>query len=86
MKNPILKAYETDGEQLQKNIANELNKNTHFSESSDRFCQEILKWKKRAKEKEEEKESLEQLNSGMQQILKDRVSQILSVVADHLFA
>lgn len=40
--------------------------------------QEIARWKKRAQEKEEEKERLE-LNAGMEQVLKENLSQLMSM-------
>lgn len=81
---PILKAPEKDGEQLQKTTTNDLNGNTHSPASPLVLCQDVSRWKERAQEKEKEKERLEQSNTRMQQILKDKVSQTLSVVADLL--
>ena len=61
-----------------------MNENTKFAKSPHMLFQEVSRWKKRAQEKEEEKESLEQLNSGMQQIVKDKVSRFVSVIEDLL--
>nr|XP_044605863.1 cTAGE family member 9-like [Equus asinus] len=81
---PILKSSEKDGEQLQKNTTNDLNENTHFPASPLMLCQDKLRCEKTTQEKEEDKESLEQLNTRIQPILKDKVSQVISVVADPL--
>nr|XP_044606512.1 uncharacterized protein LOC123278137 [Equus asinus] len=81
---PILKSSEKDGEQLQKNATNDLNENTHFPASPLVLRQDKSRCEKMAQEKEEDKESLEQLNTRIQPILKDKVSQVLSVVADPL--
>lgn len=67
-----------NGEQLQKKIMNDMNKNTHFPESPEIFIQEIVRWKLRVQEKEKEKTRVEQSNTKMEQILKDKCNHLTS--------
>lgn len=57
----------------------DLNENTFFPESAELPKQEIARWKERAQEKEEEKERLEQLNTGMERVLKEKPRQLMSM-------
>ena len=52
---PILKASEKDREQLWKKIMDDLNGNTHFLESPELLAEEIMRWKQRLQENEQEK-------------------------------
>ena len=57
---------------------NDMNKNTHFPESPEIFIQEIVRWKLRVQEKEKEKTRVEQSNTKMEQILKDKCNHLTS--------
>lgn len=80
---PILTVSEKNREQLQKKIMNDMNKNTHFPESPEIFIQEIVRWKLRVQEKEKKKTRVEQSNTKMEQILKDKCNHLTSE-AEHL--
>nr|KAF6336974.1 hypothetical protein mMyoMyo1_012156 [Myotis myotis] len=60
----------------------DLNKNTHYPESPELLQKEIMGWTQKIQKKEEEKQRPEQANTGLEQVLQDRLCQPLSVAGN----
>lgn len=76
---PIFEALGKDGEQLQKEIMDDLNENPSFPKSPEWPKQEISRWKEGVQEREEEKGRLESLNVGTERALEEKLSQLMSM-------
>ncbi|CAK6447019.1 unnamed protein product [Pipistrellus nathusii] len=81
---PISKASGVDEEQLQKNIMDDLNKNTHYPGSPELLQEEMMGWRQKTQEQVKTKQRLEQLKAQMEQALQDRVCPALSVAGSPL--
>ncbi|KAF6088439.1 hypothetical protein HJG60_008265 [Phyllostomus discolor] len=77
---PISKALGTDGEQLQKNKPDDLNKHTSYPKTSELCLDETMGWKQNTQEKKEEKQRLEHSMARVQWVPQGRVSQSVSMV------
>ncbi|KAF6088437.1 hypothetical protein HJG60_008262 [Phyllostomus discolor] len=75
---PISKALGTDGEQLQKNKPDDLNKHTSYPKTSELCLDETMGWKQNTQEKKEEKQRLEHSMARVQWVPQGRVSQSVS--------
>lgn len=76
---PSFEASGKDGEQLQEEIVDDLNENTSFPKNPEQPKQEISRWKEGVPEKEDENGRLEQLNAGMERVLEEKLSQLMSM-------
>lgn len=80
---PVSKASGRDGGQLEKNLTDNLNKNTH-PKSPELLKEEMMRRKHKIEEKEEERQRWEQSNPRTEQVLQNRASQPLSAAASPL--
>nr|KAF6341584.1 hypothetical protein mMyoMyo1_011985 [Myotis myotis] len=81
---PTVKASGIEGERLQENIMDDLNKNAHFPESPELLPEELMGWKRKIQEQVETKQRLEQLKAQTEQALQDRARPSLSVAGGPL--
>ncbi|KAF6088442.1 hypothetical protein HJG60_008267 [Phyllostomus discolor] len=72
---PISKALGTDGEQLQKNKPDDLNKHTSYPETSELCLDETMGWKQNTQEKKEEKQRLEHSMARVQWVPQENEDQ-----------
>ncbi|EPQ19988.1 Cutaneous T-cell lymphoma-associated antigen 5 [Myotis brandtii] len=75
---PTAKALGIEGERLQEDIVDDLNKNAHFPESPELLPEEMMGWRQKIQEQVEMKQRLEQLKA------QDRVRPSLSVAGGPL--
>ncbi|KAF6114456.1 hypothetical protein HJG60_010455 [Phyllostomus discolor] len=81
---PTSKASGTDGERLQKNVTDGLNKDTRYPESPEMCRGDIMGQEQDIREREEEEQRLQPSKAPLEQVLQGRVSPSVSTAGNPL--